>query len=98
MIYDLIGGPEIVLGGYLITPPANHLSMRGGRSLVDRHLMALTNFTDGGNYLIARSMLAVNPPRRQIVMDSERQLLSSLSPQNVGYAQMPNSEIVYLAK
>lgn len=79
--------------------PAKHLSMRGGRSLVDKHLLALTDFTDVGNYLIARSILAVNPPGRQIVMDSERQLPSrSLSPQNVGYGQMPNSEIVYLVK
>ena len=37
--------------------------------------MALTNFTDVDVYLIARSMLVVNPIR-QTVMDSERQFPS----------------------
>jgi len=42
--------------------------------------MALTDFTDVGNHLIARRMLVVNAPRRQTVMDSER---IALPPQNL---------------
>jgi len=69
---------DIALGGSLITPPANHITMKGGRSLVDRNLIALTNFTNIGIYLIARSMLVVNPPKRQNVIDNERYSLSPL--------------------
>ena len=54
------------------------MTMKGGRNLFDRHLIALTNFTDIGIYLIACSMLVANPPRRQNVIDNERHLLSPL--------------------
>lgn len=60
--------------------PAKHVSIMGRGSLVARHLIALTNFTDVGVYLIGRSMLAANPPRRQTLMNSKRQLPSPHKP------------------